>query len=166
MKRNPLVVGQLVEADILQGEYASGEAAGLSERVTLLGVGYLPLWKLLPSEELTEFTGDRDSTLAAVIISIEEEPQEEMIRAWYLKDLNLTRAEVSACDSLPIYDERANDSVVYCGRELTCHEAYEAHLAGLEFARRLAVLDFYEVECGLKLSADGYAETVREAREE
>ncbi len=61
-------LGTLVPADILDGEECDGEAAGLSSRYRLRGVGLARMRDVHPASELTEFCGPDDTCGAAEVI--------------------------------------------------------------------------------------------------
>lgn len=63
-------VGDIVKADILDGEIASGAAAGLDPHIKLEGVGQVNLREVYDEWELTEFAKPNDTTWGARIIEV------------------------------------------------------------------------------------------------
>jgi hypothetical protein len=68
-------VGDIVKADILQGEIVGGEAAGLDHRIKLGGIGQTDLREVYDESELTENAKPGDTTLAARIIEVPDEEE-------------------------------------------------------------------------------------------
>lgn len=66
-------VGDIVHADILEGEEVGGEAAGLDSRIKLKGIGQTDLRDVYKKEELTEFAKPGDTTWAARVIEVPDE---------------------------------------------------------------------------------------------
>lgn len=66
-------VGDIVHADILNGEEVGGEAAGLDPRIKLVGIGQTDLRNVYKPEELTESAKSGDTTWAARVIDIPDE---------------------------------------------------------------------------------------------
>mgnify|MGYP001575294640 CR=1 FL=1 len=66
-------VGDIVKADILEGEIVGGEAAGLDPRIKLEGVGQVNLREVYDEDELTEFAKPNDTTWGARIIEVPSE---------------------------------------------------------------------------------------------
>jgi len=66
-------VGDIVHADILEGEVASGVAAGLDRRIKLEGIGLTDLRDVYKPEELTKFAKPGDTTWAARVIEVPDE---------------------------------------------------------------------------------------------
>lgn len=63
-------IGDVIPCSIGEGEIASGEAAGIDDRYTLIGVGLRPMWMLRPPEQLTSFCRDDDTEWAARVIEV------------------------------------------------------------------------------------------------
>ena len=66
-------VGDIVHADILQGEIVGGEAAGLDPRIKLEGIGQTDLREVYNESELTENAKPGDTTWAARVIEVPDE---------------------------------------------------------------------------------------------
>lgn len=63
-------VSDIVPCPIMEGEVVSGEAAGLSNRYTLRGVGWARMRDIRRPHELTDACGRDDRELAAEVLAI------------------------------------------------------------------------------------------------
>ncbi len=68
-------VGDIVHADILQGDIVRGEAAGLDPRIKLEGIGQTELREVYDESELTKNAKPGDTTWAARVIEVPNEEE-------------------------------------------------------------------------------------------